>query len=315
MERDGLQAAEAAVTVEGTGQVTLILENHRCEPTSLEEVLILGNVQELSQVMEKSAELCPEPSVNAFLPSTVGGSLSTESSRCQQISEALSLERSELSEAESEQLRSLVMEYADQFALNPFELGQTRVVEHTIDTGDQPPIRQPPRRVPHALWEKVTDMVQQMLDQGVIVPSQSPWSSPVVLVQKKDGSLRFCIDYRRLNASTKLDVFPLPRIEDSLDMLAKSKYFTTLDLATGYWQVPMEASSKEKTAFITYEGHYEFTVMPFGLTNAPATFQRLMEGVLQGLTRKSCLVYIDDILVTGKTLPNTWRISGKYWKD
>lgn len=144
-------------------------------------------------------------------------------------------------------------------------------------------------------------MVLQMLDQGVIIPSQSPWASPVVLVQKKDGTLRFCIDYWQLNSATKLDIFPFPHINDSLDMLSKSRYFTTLDLATGFWQVPMDASSQEKTAFVTYEGHYEFTVMPFGLTNAPATFQRLMEGVLRGLTRKSCLVYIDDILVTGET--------------
>ena len=138
-----------------------------------------------------------------------------------------------------------------------------------------------------------------MLTQGVICPSYSPWASPVVLVQK-DGSLRFCIDYRRLNAITKLDVFPLPRIDDSLDLFAKSKYFTTLNLAMGYWQVQMEPASQEKTAFVTLDGHYEFKVMPFGLTNAPATFQRLI-GVLHGLVGRCCLVYIDDIIVMGKT--------------
>ena len=107
---------------------------------------------------------------------------------------------------------------------------------------------------------------------------------------------------RRLNAITKLDVFPLPRIGDSLDLLAKSKYFTMLDLATGYyWQVKMEPTSQEKTAFVTHDGHYEFKVMPFGLTNAPATFQRLMEDVLHGLIGSCCLVYIDDIIVMGKT--------------
>ena len=157
------------------------------------------------------------------------------------------------------------------------------------------------RRTLFALRDTVDQLVQEMLERNVIRPSQSPWASPIVLVKKKDGTLRFCVDYRRLNAVTKLDVFPLPRIDDTLDLLSQTKYFTTLDLASGYWQVEMCESDREKTAFTTYSGLYEFNVMPFGLCNAPATFQRLMELVLTGLTQKSCMVYIDDILVFRKT--------------
>ena len=112
----------------------------------------------------------------------------------------------------------------------------------------------------------------------------------------------FCVDYRRLNAITKLDEFPLPQVDDSLDVLSGMKYFSTLDLATRYWQVGMPPDSKEKTAFITHEGLYEFSVMPFGLCNAPATFQRLMEVTLHGLALNKCVVYLDDILVMGESV-------------
>ena len=136
-----------------------------------------------------------------------------------------------------------------------------------------------------------------MLQDGVIRPSTSPWSSPIVMVRKKDGAWRFCIDFRKLNDVTHKDAYPLPRIDETLESLSGSTLFTTLDLASGYWQVELEEADKEKTAFSTAEGHFEFNVMPFGLTNAPSSFQRLMSCVLAGLTDEQCLIYIDDILV------------------
>ena len=131
------------------------------------------------------------------------------------------------------------------------------------------------------------------------MPSLSPLASPIVLVAKKDGSTRFRVDYCWLNSITKLDVFPLPSIDDSLSC---TKYFSALDLATGYWQEGMSPTFEEKMAFVTHIGYYEFTVMRFGLCNAPATFQRLMENVLAGLAHDKCLVYLDDILVIGHSL-------------
>ena len=139
-----------------------------------------------------------------------------------------------------------------------------------------------------------------MLEKRMISPSKSPWASPIVLVKKKDGTTHFCVDYRKVNDVTRKDAYPIPRVDDTVDMLSGSTWFTTLDLKSGYWQVEVAKEHREKTAFCT--GLFEFNVMPFGLCNAPATSQRLMNSVLAGLQWSTCLVYIDDIIIVGKPL-------------
>src|SRR6185369_13649292 len=139
-------------------------------------------------------------------------------------------------------------------------------------------------------------------NQGLIVPSKSPWTSPALVVGKANGKLRLVVDYRKLNKVTKPDAYPLPKISDMLDALANCAYFSTLDLTSGFWQVAVSATDQEKTAFCTRFGTYEFTVMPFRLCNAPATFQRLMDNVLYDVTWKFVLVYMDDIIIFSKTV-------------
>ncbi|UYV63183.1 K02A2.6-like [Cordylochernes scorpioides] len=219
----------------------------------------------------------------------------------------LELDSKDLSEEEARNARAFLKKNQDVFSSGDGNLGRTDLVQHRIYTGDARPIRQPPRRLPMAKQEEVTGLLRKMKRDGIIEKSNGPWSSPVVLVTKKDGTTRFCVDYRRLNDITKKDSYPLPRINDTLTTLAGSSWFSTLDLKSGYWQVGMHPEDKEKTAFSTGSGLYQFTVMPFGLCNAPATFERLIELVLKGLTWKTCLVYLDDIMVMGRTFEEHLR--------
>ncbi len=208
-----------------------------------------------------------------------------------------------LKETEKQKLQQLLQKYNSLFAKGLNELGATSVVHHKIETGQATPIKQLPRRLPNVLKPVVEQQVNEMLDNGIVRPSKSPWASPIVLVRKKDGSWRFCVDFRKVNDVTIKDAYPLPQINDLIDSLAGQNYFSTLDLASGYWQVELDESSKEKTAFVIPGGNLlEFNRMPFGLANAVPTFQRLMARVLEGLQPKKCLVYLDDVLVVGKNL-------------
>ena len=237
-----------------------------------------------------------EANLAAVLPQKMGNANSESMSN--QLWTAIK-DNQELESGQKMKLHHLLLEFKDIFSQNNGDIGRTSQVQHSIDTGNAPPIRQHTRRTAPAVREQYGKLIQEMLDKDVIQHSSSPWASPVVLARKKDGSVRFCIDYRKLNAVTRKDAYPLPRVDDTLDTLAGSRWFSTLDLISGYWQVEMRPEDRQKTAFCTPEGLFEFKVMPFGLCNAPATFQRLMDAVLMGLQWSRCLVYLDDVVVPG----------------
>ena len=197
-----------------------------------------------------------------------------------------------------DQAKEVLSSWSHIFSTGPTDLGRTDIVEHEIKLTDDTPFKEPYRRIPPAMYEEVRQHLREMLDAGAIRPSNSPFSSNVVLVRKKDGSLRFCIDFRKLNSRTVKDAYMLPRIDSTIDTLIGAKYFSKLDLRSGYWQVEMSEKDKEKTAFsVGNLGFYECNRMAFGLTNAPATFQRLMERCMGDLNLKECLIFLDDILI------------------
>ncbi|XP_065901363.1 uncharacterized protein [Dysidea avara] len=174
--------------------------------------------------------------------------------------------------------------------------GWTSVCQHHIHIRGDTPVRQQPYRLPHVYREAVEKVVETMLAEGIIEPCSSEWASPVVVVKKKDNTIRLCVDYRRLNAVTRVDAYPMPRVDDILDKVGQARYISTLDLAKGYWQVPVAVEDRPKTAFITPQGLYQLRMMPFGLCGAPATFQRMMDHVIRGMN-KFASAYLNDLFV------------------
>ena len=203
----------------------------------------------------------------------------------------------QLTETQREQIKELLSHFPSVTRNTP---GITHKMIHRIRTTDCVPIRQKPYRIPQAYREEVLKELEEMEKQGIIEKSESEWASPLVIVTKKDGGVRLCVDYRKLNQETKFDAYPMPRIEELLDEIGKAKFITTLDLAKGYWQVPLAKEDREKTAFTTPNGLYQFLTMPFGLSGAPATFQRMMDEVLRGLN-SFVGVYLDDIVIHSGT--------------
>jgi hypothetical protein len=194
-------------------------------------------------------------------------------------------------------IQDLIQQYSDLFK-DPTSLPPQRIYDYTISLyPDAVPVNCRPYKYSPQHKSEIERQVQELLAAGLIEHSSSPFASPVLLVQKKDGSWIFCVDYRRLNALTIKNRFPMPVIEEILDELFGAKYFTKLEMRSGNHQVKMRVEDEFKTAFKTHHGHYQFKVMPFGLTNAPSTFQCLMNELLQPFLRKFVIVFLDDILI------------------
>jgi hypothetical protein len=203
--------------------------------------------------------------------------------------------------SQKQKLQELLNKHAAGFIQDPTDLGYSEVVQHRLKTTDEVPVAQPYRRIPPNQLKEVQDHIRGLLEQKVIVESHSAYAAPVVVCRKKDNSIRLCVDYRKLNAKTIGDAYPLPRIQESFDALVGAQYFSTLDLASGYYQIAIAPEDRHKTAFATPMGLFEYTRMPMGLMSAPATFQRLMQTTMSEFMFSFLLVYLDDLLVYSTT--------------
>ena len=215
-----------------------------------------------------------------------------------------------LTDGQRECAIKVIKRNADVFSKNEYDLGRTSLVEHAIDVGQNRPFKEPLRRHPKAYLDEIDRHVEEMLKHDIIEPGYGPWASNLVLVMKKpeidaDGQekrpVRFCIDYRRLNSLTYKDSFPLPRIDSCLDALAGGQIYCTLDLKMSFWQSVVRESDRDKTGFVSRKGLWRFKVLPYGLVNSPSLFQRLMNLVLKGLTWKTCLCYVDDVILVASS--------------
>ena len=206
-------------------------------------------------------------------------------------------ERFQKFEQDSEQIRATLKQFSHLFAIDLSQLKRAKGIYHYIETGDALPVHTKPYRTSAEEKKIIKEEIEKMLEYNIITKSKSSWSSGICLVTKSDNTIRFCIDFRRLNDVTIKEKIPIPIISDIYDALVGNNYFTVLDCKMGYWSIPLHPETKHKTAFTSYLGLYEWNVMPFGLSNAPGSFQSYLQNILGSMFYKNALVFIDDIII------------------
>jgi transposase InsO family protein len=285
---------------EGSQRVPVVIENHSERTITVRKGVCIGALERGDVVKSPAKEVGAVPSP----PADSKNKLTVEE-RKKALSERLDWTGIDAqSPAVAAAARELMYEFHDIFSLDPMELGKCDLTQHKIVLDDETPFQERYRKIPPHHQQEVRELLDEMLRQGTVVPSNSPYRSAVVLVKKKDGSLRMCIDYRRLNKQTKRDAFPLPRIEETVNDLSKARYFSTVDLKWGFWQIEVDPESRAYTAFTLGPlGFFECTRMPFGLTNAPSTFQRAITTAMTGIEGHFAHTYLDDVITYS---PGDW---------
>ena len=282
-----------ATLADGSNRVTVVLRNNTRDWLEIKKGMPIARMVATNEVPKVTNLFSAEQ--------TKEQSTLTETERQDLLLEKLDLLGLEAwPQEQTEKARSLLKEYHDIFSLEKRDMGHTNATKHKIvlKDPDTPPFKEHFHRIPPPQLDEVREHLKLMLDAGVIRPSNSPWCNAVVLVRKKDGSLCFCIYFRKLNSLNVKDSHPLPRICETLESLAGAAHYSTFDMNSGFWQVPMDEESKQYTAFtLGSMGLYECESMPFGLCNAPPTFQRLMYNCLGELNLTYCLIYLDDVIV------------------
>ena len=229
-------------------------------------------------------------------------------------------ELSHLTSEQQQQMKNLLLKWKGVFSLHELDLGLVKGYEHHIELTDHTPFRDRFPHIPPHMVEEVRQHLKTMQKSGVIQPSRSQYSSPLVLVKKSDGSLRFCVDFRKLNKRTIKDCYSMPSVESTLNRLAGTQYFTSMDLKTGYWQIPLAPEDRHKCAFSAgVLGFWEYLRMPMGLAGACSSFQRMVESVMDTLNLEACLLYLDDIIVASSTyeehMDKLERVLARIWES
>ena len=327
-ENYGCVLASTLVDAADNVTVPVCIFNPTCEPVQIKQDSVIGQAESVNIVNTISKSEDPSQVGNMSIVKRIAFQkklepkltmpLSRRASKCQRkeiarrfadeqrapvpehLREMYEKSAKGKSEEQKRKIHNLFLDHQNVFAKDEFDIGQTNLVEHTIDTGDSRPVKQPPHRMPLAFAGEDRKAIEKFTKQGGIRPSTPPWASPLVMVRKKTGDVCPCVDFRRLNSLTlNSNALPIPRTEDSINALAGSTVYLVMDFLSAYCQVPMAEKDIPKTAFCSKYGLHEFLFMPFGLTGAPAPYQRLMELVLAGLQWSICLIYLDDVIIFG----------------